>query len=509
MNQRKAGILLSFLLVLVNAIVNLLYVPLLLSYIGINEYGLYRLMGSIFIYFSLMDFGLSSTLIRFYTGYKTFAKKTEMENLLAMALLLYSGIGVLVILTGGVIYFYLEEIFSAAMNVEEIMNIKKMYILLLINILIVFSSQLFQAVIIAHEKFIFLKGMNLIFLILQPLAVVCVIEMSPYAFQIILVQFVFNIIMSFSKICYAFRCLKIRVQYHFWDWKLFRSMVNFTGSIFIIAVVDQILWQSNQVILGMVLGTAAVASYAIGAQIYTNYMSLSMVVTGVYLPRVTEMEAKGEPIQNFSMLFIKLGRIQFLLLAWVLSGYILFGREFISIWAGNDFNDAYWIALLVIVPFTIDLIQNIGISVLQAKNLYAFRAKVFSVIGILNLLLAIPAAKIFGGVGCAFVTGSMMLIGPGFMMNWYYGKKVQIAIKEFWRQIAHIAVPVLICTFIGIFLQNIFILSKEISFIIKIFSYTILYIHIIWYFAMNSYEKNLCWKCFCKINIFHSKVGDS
>lgn len=506
MNQRKAGILLSFLLILVNTVVNLLYVPLLLSYMGINEYGLYRLMGSIFIYFSLMDFGLSSTLVWFYTRYKTFDKKKEMENLLAMALLLYSGIGILVMLTGGLIYFYLEQIFSAAMNVEEIMNIKKMYILLLINILIVFSSQVLQAVIIAHEKFIFLKGMNLIFLILQPVVVICVIVINPYAFQIILVQFIFNVIMGFAKIWYALRCLKIRVQYHFWDWDLLKNMVNFTGSIFIIAVVDQILWQSNQIILGMILGTTAVASYAIGAQIYTNYMSLSMVVTGVYLPRVTEMEAKREPIQNFSTLFIRLGRIQFFLLAWVLSAYILFGREFISIWAGVDFNEAYWIALLIIIPFTIDLIQNIGISILQAKNLYGFRARVFLVIGILNLFLAIPAARMFGGIGCALVTGSMILIGPGIVMNWYYGKIVRIEIKEFWRQIIRIAIPVFICTFIGMFLRDVFILSKGISFIIKILFYTILYIKFIWHFAMNSYEKNLFWNCLYKMNIFHNKV---
>ena len=42
--QRKIGTLLSYALLLGNTIVNLAYVPILLSFIGVAEFGLYRLL---------------------------------------------------------------------------------------------------------------------------------------------------------------------------------------------------------------------------------------------------------------------------------------------------------------------------------------------------------------------------------------------------------------------------------------------------------------------------------
>ena len=69
------------------------------------------------------------------------------------------------------------------------------------------------------------------------------------------------------------------------------------------------------------------------------------------------------------------------------------------------------------MPFTIDLIQNIGLSILQARNEYNFRAKVYFCMGIFNLCLAIPLAKMYGGIGCAFATDLSMFIGNGLVIG--------------------------------------------------------------------------------------------
>ena len=117
---------------------------------------------------------------------------------------------------------------------------------------------------------------------------------------------------------------------------------------------------------------------------------MTVAISGVYLPHITRMIAYEEPIKNLSALFIQIGRWQFYLLALVASGFIIFGRQFILLLAGSGFEDAYWITLLIIIPFTVDLIQNIGLSIMQAQNRYDFRAKVYFCMGIFNLLLAIP-----------------------------------------------------------------------------------------------------------------------
>ena len=103
--QRKVGTLLSYGLLLGNTIVNLAYVPILLSFIGVAEFGLYRLLGSIIAYFNVLDFGLSSTITRFLVKYKTLQDQEKIDKLLTMSLILYVGIGVLLSLVGLIFYY--------------------------------------------------------------------------------------------------------------------------------------------------------------------------------------------------------------------------------------------------------------------------------------------------------------------------------------------------------------------------------------------------------------------
>ena len=69
---------------------------------------------------------------------------------------------------------------------------------------------------------------------------------------------------------------------------------------------------------------------------------------------------------------------------------------------------------MIILPFTIDLIQNIGLAILQAMNRYDFRAKIYFFTGVLNLVLAIPLGMKYGGIGCAVAPVFPCLWGMGW-----------------------------------------------------------------------------------------------
>ena len=110
MNERKIGILLSYANILLHAVLGFIYVPILLHYIGKSEYGLYQLMGSLIAYFSVMDFGLSAAVIRFYAKYKALKDSIGMENILAISVRGYGAVTVLALAIGFVCYSFLDEI---------------------------------------------------------------------------------------------------------------------------------------------------------------------------------------------------------------------------------------------------------------------------------------------------------------------------------------------------------------------------------------------------------------
>lgn len=490
MSQRKIGIIISYINILLQILINFIYVPILLYYIGKSEYGLYQLIGSFIAYFSIMDFGLTAAAVRFYIKYKTLNDKINMENVLAIATRCYAVITLILFIIGYICYLFLDEIFYNSMTSSEISSAKNIFILLLLNIIITISTMIFRAIINAHEKFLFLKGIETFQLVLQPVLVIAVLQEYPYAFSVALVQTILNIFLSIARCFYCFKYLKVRIKYHYWDKKLFKEFRKLALSIFAVTLIDQVFFKTNQIILGIISGTSTVAVYAIASLIYMNYMAVSLVISGVYLPYITELIAKKETMNIISNLFINIGRWQYFLLAAISSGFFIFGKVFISFWAGKGFEEAYWITLLIIVPFTIDLIQNIGLSILQAQNRYDFRAKVYFCMGIFNLCLAIPLAKMYGGIGCAFATGLSMFIGNGLIMNWYYLKITKLEIGRFWKNIGRITIGVVIITIIGYIFNGIIEDNNIIVFIMKLLVYTLLYIGVMYKFFMNIEEKS-------------------
>lgn len=331
---------------------------------------------------------------------------------------------------------------------------------------------------------------------------VLVLQHHPSAFSVAAVQTVLNLLLSGARVYYCFHDLHVKIHFHYWSPELFSEFKKLALSVFVVTLIDQVFWKTNQIILGIISGTAAVAVYSIASLIYMNYMALSTAISGVYLPHVTGMVARKEPISSLSELFIQIGRWQYYLLALVATGFIIFGKQFIALWAGPGFEDSYIITLLIILPFTVDLIQNIGLAIMQAMNRYDFRARIYFLTGVLNLLLAIPLGIKYGGIGCAVATGISMIVGNGFIMNWYYAKEMHLAIASFWKQIGKISFITFMCLVIGYWV-NAYIgpYGGIYPFILKVVMYTILYVVMIYFFAMNLSEQEKVHAVFHKLHI--------
>ena len=499
MNERKIGIVISYINIILHAVIGFVYLPLLLHYIGKSEYGLYQLIGSFIAYFSIMDFGLTAAVVRFYAKYKAVYDKIGMENILAIAARGYSIIALILFIVGVICCINLDVIFAASMTVAELATAKTLFLLLLFNIVITLTTMMFRAVINANEKFLFLKGTETLQMILQPVLVVLVLQQYPSAVAVAIVQTMLNICLITARCYYCFAKLKIKIKFHYLDKQLLNDIQKLALSVFVVVLIDQVFFKTNQIILGIVSGTAAVAVYSISSLIYMNYMALSTAISGVYLPHITEIVAKNEPVQKLSDLFIQIGRWQYYLLGLVASGFIIFGKDFINIWAGNDFGEVYWITLLIIIPFTIDLIQNIGLSIMQVQNRYDFRAKVYLAMGLLNLCLAVPLAKHYGGTGCALATGFSMFLGNGLIMNWYYLKVTKLDILRFWKEIGNISLYVICLTLVGYGLYNYQNVDSTTEFIIGIAVYTVIYSFVIYKLCMNVSEKEKVLSVFNKI----------
>ena len=398
-SQLKIGALLSYVVLALQNLVGLVYTPFMLRMMGKSEYGLYSIAASIVAYLTILDLGFGNAIVRYTAKYRAEGKQEEQYRMFGMFFLLYCGIGIITLITGGVLYLNAESIFDASMTATELQRTKWILVLMVVNLAITFPFSLFGSIITAYEQFVFQKVVAIVRIVLNTVTMVVLLTMGYRAVAMVVVATIFNVVTLGMNFWYCKHYLKIKLKFAKFQWGFLKEVSIYSFWIFLNAIMDRIYWSTGQFVLGAYAGTAVVAVYAVAIQLQQMYMSFSTAISGVFLPKVTAMAVKDSDGKAISDLFIKTGRIQYCIMVLVLTGFFLFGRQFIRLWAGDGYDDAYTIAMLFFVPLTIPLCQNLGITILQARNQMKFRCLLYLFISMASLVAQVFLSRRYGGIG--------------------------------------------------------------------------------------------------------------
>ncbi len=490
-NEKKIGVVLSYLVIVLNMLVGITYTPFLIRMLGQSEYGLYSIVYSVISYLTVMDMGFGNAIVIYTARYINQGNKEKQDKLHGMFMVIYCVIGIIAAILGIILYFNVNLLFGNSMTSSEISEAKTMMLILTFNLAATFPLSIFGNIIVAHEKFIVSKVIKIIQIILQPMLMIPLLILGYKAIAMVIVITIVNIFCLILNAIVAIRKLNVKIKFQGFDLKLLKEIFAYSFFIFLNQIIDRVNWSMDQFILGSIAGTVATAIYAVASQLNNMYMNFSTAISGVLLPQVTKMEDNKASDKEFTDVFIKTGRLQYILMALIITGFVLFGQVFVNWWAGAGYEDSYYIACILMVPLTIPLIQNIGLSILQAKNLYKYRTIIFFFIAILNIAVSIPLTKLYGGIGAAIGTSLALILGQCIILNIYYHKKVGINMFEFWKNILKMSIPVMIAVILGIIINKVIVSSSIIVLLLKIIIYTILYSILMWKFGMNQYEKGL------------------
>lgn len=501
-NQLKAGVVLNYVVIILNTIVGLLYTPYMLRMMGQSEYGLYSLVASVIAYLTVLDLGFGNAIVRYTAKFRAEKKTEEQYEMFGMFFLLYLVIGIIAFGIGLGLYFNVGTLFGDTMTAVELDRARIMMLLLVANLAFTFPMSIWGSIIQAYEDFVFQKSLNIFRIILNTAVMICLLHFGYKAVAMVVVQTIFNVLTLVLNFIYCRRKLNIHIYFRFkhFHWGFLKEVAIYSFWIFLNAIMDRVYWSTGQFVLGAMVGTAAVAVFAIAIQLEGMYMQFSTAISSVFLPKVTAMVATNRSRKEISDLFIRTGRIQYIVLAYILSGFIIFGRQFIELWAGAGYSDAYIISLLFFIPLTVPLIQNLGITILQARNEMKFRSVLYIIIALVSLAMQIVLTRYFGGIGCAMGVSGALVVGQILIMNVYYRRRQDLDIKTFWKEISKMSIiPIVLIFSSMLVIRHFFALDSWGKLILGIAAFSLVYIPLFFRFSMTDDERNLFISMFHKI----------
>lgn len=500
-NERKRGAILSYLSIILSTVVQLVYTPLLIRMLGQSEYGLYSLVSSVIGYLTVLDLGFGNAIVVFTAKYRANKEYEKEKRLHGMFLVIFCIIGLIAGLLGLLLYFNVPLLFGKTMTDIELHKAKIMMLILSFNLAVTFPFSIYSSIITAYEKFTFQKVMSILNTILKPVLMIPLLFLGYKSITMTVVITVVNIIVLLSNYFYCKKKLGINIKFMRFDKKLFKTIFSYSFFIFLGVIVDKVNWSVDQFVLGAVSGTIAVSLYSVASQVNNLFVNLSGAMSGVLLPKMSKMIAKNASNEEMTKEFIKVGRLQYLIVFLMASGFTLFGKEFIMAWAGKNFVTSYYIAIILILPLCVPLIQNLGISIMQAKNMHKFRSVLLALIAVANIFISIPLAKVYGGIGSAIGTSLSLIIGNIIILNIYYHKKVGINVIEFWKSIIKMTIPMIVPIIAIVVLMHIGTLHGYVNLIVFGGIYTILYCLTCYFLVMDDYEKNIVNKVLIKLHL--------
>lgn len=490
MEQRRSGALLSYTNIIIKNLINLLYTPFLLRFLGHAEYGIYQLAIQVVSTLSLLALGFSGAYVRFYWKLKK-ENNNSVDSLNGLYLSIFSIIGLISILLGGVLVFFVPNFFGSTFSNQEISITRTLFSIMVLNVALTFPSSVFDSYIIANQKFKFQQVRALLGTILQPLLTIPMLFWGFRSVSILSVQTLITVIFLIANIRYAYNKLNMKFKFHNYPAGLLKSLFIFSSFLLVNDIVDIVNNNVPGIIIGSLVGAKAIAIYGIAVQIRTMFVQLSVALSNVFIPRINEIVNYNNDSNELLKLMIKVGRLQLLILSTIYCGFALLGQFFLEKWAGKGFELSYWMVMLMILPVLVPLSQNIGIEIQRAKNMHQFRSWMLAILAVLNLIITFFSVKSFGVFGATFGYIFSILLGNGILINLYNHFKVGLNMVTYWKKVSNILIPGFVSLLILSIVKVYFPVVNLFVFIVYGSAFVIIEFMIAWKFSLNSFEKQL------------------
>lgn len=490
---RKTGVLLSYVLMVLEVLSTLLLTPVIIRTLGDAEYGIYKLTASISAYLLLLDLGIGNSVVRFVAKYRATGNKEQCQKFLGITSIYYAGVAAICLLTGVVLVHIFPTAFAKGLTQDEIRLGQILLTITTINAAITLSVAGFKNTIIAYEHFGVSRGISIVSIVVRVILVVVALRLNLGSVALVSINTLITAASSVFFFVYVIKKLNLRPRFALGDKPLVKEVITYSSLILLQMIATQVNACLDSILLGMFVKSAStvIAVYSVGQQITQYFQSIGSAVTSVLMPGVVRMVENGATPAELCEEMVRIGRLTLMALGVVWSGFFVCGERFITLWVGGSKINAYWVALLLMSVYIFVLTESIGTQVLWAKNEHKEQSILKISVVLINIVLTIALIKWNPLYGATIGTALSLLFGDVIVMNFVFVKRIKINLIHYYIALFKGIVPCLAVTTMGGYLFSLLRmhgwlgLAANIAFMVGIYALCMLH------FGMNHYERAL------------------
>lgn len=444
--QIKYGAVISYLTILFNLVVTLLYTPWMVGKIGQSNYALYTLSTSLISIF-LMDFGISSSVARFIAKYKTEGRDDEISRFLGVVYKLYLLISLVIFIVLTAVYFLIEKIYSG-LSVEEINVFKKLYIIVAGYSIVSFPFMPLDGVLNSHEKFIQLKICGLVQKSVSIVLIVLALFLNLGVVSIVSANALSGVITICIKLVIIHKGKIPSPDFKCKDKKIFKDIFSFSVWVTVISIAQRCMFNLAPSILGIVSNSTEIAVFSPANALESTFYTFAAAINGLFLPKISRLIASNDKDQIMKLM-ISVGKYQMIVLGLIFTGFCAIGKDFMELWMGKEYIKSYYGAILIFLPDLLIFSQQIANTLMVAENKVKLQAIGYIITAVVCLGCSFVFSRMYGCIGAC------LAIAIGYFVNFIYinivyVKVMKLNLKRFYIKCYLKTIPAIIVSVVAL-----------------------------------------------------------
>ena len=414
-----------------NVIANLVLVPMIVHYLGVEGFGIYALLTGLVGYFGILDLGLSQGVTKYVSHYAGLEEPSSVSRSINAALLVQSAVG-----GAGMflIWIFAEPIVRilgvSAGYFEE--STRALYVssfgFFLTMILGTFSSALgglqhYDLLGKTNIGFSIVTSAVIAGVLLGGGGLMTVIEMSVVMVGLNLVV----LIILLRGVLPAYR-ITLRVS-----GKSLKEMFGFSSYMMVFQVSNLLNNYFVRFMVSVYWGPAAVTYYVVPMKLVNAVQSGIGSFVGVLFPFMSNLSAR-QRINEVKEIYLTSWRNVVLFSVPLFLFLILFSRQILTIWMGVEFAGHTWVILVLLGSAyflaTLTMVPANTVFGLGRSKVVAFFSALVALISVVFVSILTAKWAATGGAIAILIT---QIIAPVFV--WYVTTSIlEISMNEFFHK---------------------------------------------------------------------------
>ena len=434
--------------------ISLFMTPFMLSHLGDHNYGLWILVASFSSFYGLLDLGLVTAVQRYLSQALGRNDENEANIVFNTSLFVFSLIGVISLLFVVCVAF-LAHLFVK--NASDILLFQKIVLLMGVGLALNFPMRSFWAIFPSKLRWDISINLDILNVFVKTVLIIVFFKKGYGLWALAIINFAADLMNNALNVFFSLRilpCIKISIKY--FKKERVKKFLSYSIFSFISKVSGIIKFSIDTFVVSAFVGLHAVAIYSITIRLLKYFIQIISRSTGLMTPLFSVYESTNnyDAIRKYFLFVIKISSIISLLIGGLL---VILGQSFIQLWVGEKYLQAYRLILILVIPFSVSLMQLPLKQLLYGISKHKFLSIAQIIEAICNLILSLILVRFWGLKGVALGTAIPLFFINTFVLPQYMCKVIDLDIRKY---IFETIIPILLKSigvlgFLWVLLHNI------------------------------------------------------